>query len=81
MPRKLGLVATARVDRLTGLEAEIYRYLASTRENSVLTRNFLKLGFKESDILEALIEKKLALVDSGSCLALAVDVTTSSKEC
>jgi ribosomal peptide maturation radical SAM protein 1 len=64
---------------LTGLEADIYRQLTSIRERNVLVRHLVELGFIESDILQAiaaLMKKRLVLVDTNRCLALAVDVSS-----
>jgi hypothetical protein len=67
---------------LKGLEADVYRHLTSIREYNLITRHFVELGFKESDIqqaIKALVEKRLVLVDAGRCLGLTADATASLK--
>ena len=75
--------ATRNVIVLVGIEADIYRHLVDIRTHDQLIQHFTRLGFQTTEIQKAisnLIEKKLVLVDSDRCLALACDASAALRQ-
>ncbi len=65
---------------LKGLDASIFRYADDVRKYDAVVQHFVDLGYASADIQRALsnlIRRKLVILDSGRCLALAPKVTVS----
>ncbi|MGA3109066.1 MAG: RiPP maturation radical SAM C-methyltransferase [Candidatus Bathyarchaeia archaeon] len=65
---------------LKGLDASIFRYTNDVRTYDAVVQHFVDLGYASADIQRALsnlMERKLVILDSGRCLALAPKVTVS----
>lgn len=66
-----------KLERLAGLDAEVYRHASVVRDCNSLTRHFVEQGHRREEIedsLERLSRLKLMIVDSGKCLGIACDV-------
>ena len=65
---------------LRGLDASIFRYTNDVRTYNAVVHYFVDLGYESADVQRAfstLMERKLVILDSGKCLALAPKVTVS----